>query len=544
MSDMSTMWGSMQNTMGTHLPQVLGALAIFIIGWFVAALVKAGARKALAAMRLNERFSGSTGQRVDIEGVVSLALFWTVILLTLAAMFNALNLALVSGSFSALTTQLFEYAPRLLGALLLSLLAWLVATLVRGLTLKVLDRTTLDERLSEHANMSPISESLSNALFWLVVLLFVPAILGTLQMDGMLAPLREMTAKALDILPNVVAALLIGGVGWIVATVLRNLTTNLLRSAGADQIGNKAGLADTVQISSLAGLLVFIVVFVPALIAALDALKIEAISRPATDMLALLMDAVPRIIAAVLILVVTWMVAIFATRILASLLASVGLDTLPARLGMQHAFQKTKPSILAGHIALIFAMLFAVVEAGNQLGFSRFSDMIMTFVEFAGDVLLGSVILVIGFMLANIAYEAISRASGEGGRGTVVARVARFAILGIVLAMGLRAMGIADDIVNLAFGLTLGAVAVAFALAFGLGGRDAAGRLAARWVDRLTKSGDNPPPPMPAFTPDPLADIPGDPLVDPQTPPAGPAAGPAAVPPVAPPAPTQGNELP
>ena len=543
MSDMSTMWGSMQNTMGTHLPQVLGALAIFIIGWFVAALVKAGARKALAALRLNERFSGSTGQRVDIEGVVSLALFWTVILLTLAAMFNALNLALVSGSFSALTTQMFEYAPRLLGALLLSLLAWLVATLVRGLTLKVLDRTTLDERLSEHANMSPISESLSNALFWLVILLFVPAILGALQMDGLLAPLREMTAKALDILPNVLAALIIGGVGWIVATVLRNLTTNLLRSAGADQIGNKAGLADTVQISSLAGLLVFIVVFVPALIAALDALKIDAISRPATDMLALLMDAVPRIVAAGLILVVTWMVATFATRILASLLASVGLDTLPARLGMQHAFQKTKPSILAGHIALVFAMLFAVVEAGNQLGFSRFSDMIMTFVEFAGDVLLGSVILVIGFMLANIAYEAISRASGEGGRGTVVARVARFAILGIVLAMGLRAMGIADDIVNLAFGLTLGAVAVAFALAFGLGGRDAAGRLATRWVDRLTKSGDTPPP-MPAFTPDPLADIPGDPLVDPQTPPAGPAAGPAAVPPVAPPAPTQGNELP
>ena len=65
--------------------------------------------------------------------------------------------------------------------------------------------------------------------------------------------------------------------------------------------------------------------------------------------------------------------------------------------------------------------------------------------------------------------------------------MARFAILGIVLAMGLRAMGIADDIVNLAFGLTLGAIAVAVALAFGLGGRDAAGRLASRWVDRLGK---------------------------------------------------------
>jgi hypothetical protein len=507
MNQWNAMWDSLQTSMGVHIPQVLGALAIFVIGWFVAALVKAGTRKALALLKLNQRFAGTTGQRVDLEGIVALTLFWVVMLLTLAAMFNALDLSLVSGSFAALTNQLFEYAPRLLGAVLLALLAWLAATLIRGVTQKLLDRTSLDEKLSEHANISPISDSLSNALFWLVILLFVPAILGTLQMEGLLSPLRDMTAKAVDILPNVVAALVIGGVGWVVATVLRNLTTNLLRSAGFDQIGNKAGLAGTVQLSSLAGLLVFIVVLVPALIAALDALHIDAISRPATEMLAMLMDAVPRIIAAGLILLITWLVASFATRLLSSLLANVGFDTLPAKLGMQHAFARTPPSMLAGRIALVFAMLFAVVEAANQLGFHRFSDMIMTFVEFAGDVLLGSAILIIGFMLANVAYEAISRASGDGeGNGSALAKVARFAILGIVLAMGLRAMGIADDIVNLAFGLTLGAIAVAVALAFGLGGREAAGRLASRWVDRLASRQKPTPPADP--TPPPPNDLP------------------------------------
>ena len=84
------------------------------------------------------------------------------------------------------------------------------------------------------------------------------------------------------------------------------------------------------------------------------------------------------------------------------------------------------------------------------------------FIKFGGDVLLGGAILVIGFWLANLVYEAIDRASGENATG--LARIARIAILGLVIAMGLRAMGIADDIVNLAFGLTLGAVAVAFAL--------------------------------------------------------------------------------
>ncbi|MDH3546805.1 MAG: hypothetical protein OEN22_06875, partial [Gammaproteobacteria bacterium] len=65
--------------------------------------------------------------------------------------------------------------------------------------------------------------------------------------------------------------------------------------------------------------------------------------------------------------------------------------------------------------------------------------------------------------------------------------ILRVAILGLVLAMGLRAMGIADDIVNLAFGIILGAVAVAFAVSFGLGGREAAGKQMEYWLSGLRK---------------------------------------------------------
>jgi hypothetical protein len=100
-------------------------------------------------------------------------------------------------------------------------------------------------------------------------------------------------------------------------------------------------------------------------------------------------------------------------------------------------------------------------------------------------VLLGAAILVIGFWLANIAHDAIRRASGEQRVG--LAQLARIAIVGLVIAMGLRAMGIADDIVNLAFGLTFGAVAIAIALSFGLGGREAAGRQMEHWLSQLRK---------------------------------------------------------
>jgi len=59
--------------------------------------------------------------------------------------------------------------------------------------------------------------------------------------------------------------------------------------------------------------------------------------------------------------------------------------------------------------------------------------------------------------------------------------------MAIFLAFGLSTMGIADNIVNLAFGLTLGAAAVAFALAFGLGGREAAGKQLERFFDNINK---------------------------------------------------------
>jgi len=94
-------------------------------------------------------------------------------------------------------------------------------------------------------------------------------------------------------------------------------------------------------------------------------------------------------------------------------------------------------------------------------------------------------ILAIGFWLANVVHGALARGGSENARW--LARIAQVAIIGLVIAMGLRAMGIAPEIVNLAFGLTLGAVAVAVALSFGLGGREAAGRQMEHWLQKLRR---------------------------------------------------------
>jgi hypothetical protein len=484
--DMATFMESLQTTLGTQLPSIIAAIALLIVGWFLAVVVRAGVRRLLSALKVNERIGETTDEKMDVEKGVAVGAFWLIILVTLVGVFNALSLELVSDPFNQLLSQIIGYLPRLLAGALLLILAWILATLLRALSAKALAATKWDERLAEEAGTKPMSKSVGNVLFWLTFLLFVPAILGAFDLEGLLEPVQGMIDEALSMIPNIVAAVAIGFVGWVVARVLRGLVSNLLAAVGVDRFGADVGLSSQVQISRLVGMIVFIFVFIPALIAALDALQIESISAPATEMLSMILEAVPNLLAAAVILIITWYVAKFAADIVSRLLSGLGFDTVPQRLGFSYAFKAPMtPSAIVGGLIVFFAMLFATVEAANRLGFSQVRDLVSTFIEFGGDILLGGAIFIIGYWLANLAFNAIARASGKDTSG--LGQIARLAILGLVIAMGLRAMGIADDIVNLAFGLTLGAVAVAFALSFGLGGRDAAGKQMEHLFSKLRK---------------------------------------------------------
>jgi hypothetical protein len=334
-----------------------------------------------------------------------------------------------------------------------------------------------------------MSSYLGDVLFWLVILLFLPAILGAFELTGLLSPVQGMIDTILGFVPNLFAAAVIGLVGWLVARVLRGLVTNLLEAAGIDKFAQKVESPTPFKLSGVVGTIVYILVFVPALISALDALKIDAVSVPATNLLNQFMSAVPNIIAAVVILLVTFYVARFVGSLVARLLSAAGADGLPAMLGVGGVFSGfLQPSTLASRLIVFFAMLFGTVEAANRLGFTQVRDVVTLFIEFGSHVLMGGVILVIGFWLAGLARRVIEQTEKTGQTSercnVLLARIAQFAILGLVFAMGLRAMGIADDIVQLAFGLVLGAIAVAVALAFGLGGREPARKLLDRWIDQ------------------------------------------------------------
>lgn len=386
----------------------------------------------------------------------------------------------ISQFIDSVVRTMGSYVPQVIGAIIVLIVGWLVALLLKRLTGVLLGKIALDRRIEERTGKAPRIQGFISGLVYSLALVYVLIItLGVLGIEGVLDPLKSMFGSFVGAIPNIIAALLLGILGFILARICGNVVTAL--ATGIDKVATWTKLPESFSPSKLLGQLVFIFVFVPALVAALDALQIRAISQPATEMLGTLMDAIPQILAAALILAVAYILGRFVTEVLATLLANLGADGLPAKTGMEKMFSGLSLSRIAGGVAFFFIMLAATVSAAEKLGLPMLTDIVNSLLVFSGNILLGLVILAIGTWIAQLSHAGLSRTTARGA----VAEIARAAILVLVLAMGLRAMGIADDIVNLAFLLSLGAIAVAFALAFGLGGRSAAGQQLETWFKKL-----------------------------------------------------------
>ena len=471
---------------------VLAAVAILLVGWILALIIAAGAKKLLEKLGTDQHLSKATGHRSNIESIVGRVIFWLVMIIAVIGALNVLNLTSVSGPFSNMIQQFLLFVPQLLAAIAIGFVGWIFANLVKVGLQKLLSRTQLDEKLSAEVGVSPISENISEIVYWLVLLLFLPIVLSILGLNGLLFPVQNMVNEAVLFLPNIFIAGVIVFAGYILAKIVRGIVEGLTRSLGLQQQAQKIGLFKNSDLPKVLGSFVFAIVIITSLIIAFEALGVEAISQPATAMLNEIMNAVPHIIAAGLILIIAYVVSRFVANLLSEIIAGTGVDEVPAKLDIQRFLGTTKVSGAVGYLVVFFTMLFAVSEAANRLGFEQISSLIAMFIHFGANILLGAVILVIGFWLANVVANVVQR--GEYNSSRWLAGLVRVLIMGLVVAMGLRAMGIADSIVNLAFGLTLGAVAVAFALAFGLGGRQPAERLLSDLVDKAKKEGNQPNP--------------------------------------------------
>ena len=510
------------------LPNVIGAIIIGLIGLVVAFVAAWIVRRILESTRIDDniaaRLTGQSPENLSVAKWVGSAVFWIVIVLTVIAVLQRLELTAVSEPLSRLLDTVFGYIPRILSAIVLLALAWLVATIVKTLVVKGLEAFNLDDKLAENTGVDPrqnsikINETLGNALYWFIFLLFLPPILDSLQLNGLLSPVQNLIDQFLAAIPKIILAAIIFAVGWVLAKVVRGIVTNLLSATGVDNLGRRVGLtrgANQFSLSGLAGTIVYVLILIPAAIAALNALDIDAISDPAISMLEQILNFIPLLLAAGIVLTVFYFVGRFVGELVTNLLSTAGFDSVLEVLGLPDisspepatpmaypdpatgivdpsvttiqppARSGKTPSEVAGLVVLVAIVLFGAVTATEILQLEQLTLIVRAVMEIAGQVLIGVLIFGIGIYLANLAFRLIKSSSSSSSN--TLAQAARVAILAFVGAMALGQMGVAPNIVNLAFGLLLGAVAIAIAIAFGLGGREAAGEQVRDWLNELKR---------------------------------------------------------
>jgi hypothetical protein len=299
----------------------------------------------------------------------------------------------ITEPFKDFVDRIFNYLPRVAGAIVLFIVFWLIAKILSWVVRKALKRSKVDERLAKNDLVKnpqayPVANGVATAVFWIVWLCFIPAVIGILQLEGLTGPVESMFEKFFSAIPNILAAGLVLVVAFILGNLLAKLVTALLTRAGFNSILVKMGLAKT---------------------------------EPAED--------------------------------------------------------KVTPSKVAGYALFAAIVILAATGAAEILNWETGQELIRDFLVFAGQVVLGILVIALGIFLATVAGKVI--------RNRALGLTAQAAILVLAVGMGLRAMGFANEIVIIGFGAIVGAVAVAFALAFGLGGRETAGKEFDRFAKAL-----------------------------------------------------------
>ena len=489
----------LNGVIGTSLVNLLIAFLILILGYIVARIIASLVRGLLKRINLDNRMAGALTepgepQRIRVEDTIARVVFWILMLFVIVAFLERLNLTGISAPLSAFLNQLSsEYIPRLIGAGLLVFIAWLVATALRFLVRKGATLAKLDERLSKYGALEEgeqvsIGEPLATAVFWFVFLLFLPAVLSTLGITSVAAPIQGIFDQILLFIPNVLGAAVILLIGWFGARIIRQVVSNLLAAVGIDRYGQRAGMPEERSLSAVIGNVLYIFVLLVVIIAALEQLNIAAISVPTTAMLNTIVNIIPSILGAAVVLIVAYAIARVVGNLVADLLASVGFDSLPGKLGIGWSAERSL-SEWVGSLTVIVIMLFAATSAAEILGSAFIVTALNTFIAFLWNVVLAVVVVAIGLYFANLVYRTVAATKTQNS--AALARLSQAAVVVFSVAMGLRTLGIADDIVNLAFGIILGAIGVAVALAFGLGGREVAGREVEQFVNSMRSSGDD-----------------------------------------------------
>ena len=358
-------------------------------------------------------------------------------------------------------------------AVLLLVLAFIVAAIAKSLIIKLLSKTKLSTMKGTGdggENQGPKTIDLIGKLVQLVVfLLFVPGIFEILGMTQVSAPILTLLNTVWGYVPNILFCVIILWIGFYVAKLVRELLVPVLNKLEVNRLQKIAGIEvrDEGRLSNTIAYIVYVLILIPVIISALYVLDIKAISDPAIAMLSIIFSYIPSLLAALVIIAIGWVLAKFCGNIVTRIIAASGLD---ARLAALAGARDDSPFVLssvAGKTVEVVMIIFFVVESFSTLHLGVLTHIGTAVIAYMPYLLTAVIILAIAFFLGAVAENTLKK-NGHGSLGLVV----KYAIYVIAAFMILNQLGIARTLVDSTFILVIAALAVAFAISFGIGGRE------------------------------------------------------------------------
>ena len=378
------------------------------------------------------------------------------------------------------------YGVPILKALVILVVGWIVAKGVSIATKKVLDKTELDNTLAAKVTGGKaagvaLEAGVARFVYWLIMLFVLMAVFQSLGLTIVTEPINAFVTKIVGFLPQILAAGVLAVIAWAVASLLRVVVANLLGAFQLDQkLTDKAGKEMTkVSLASTLADAVYYLIWLLFLPQIIDALRMEGLS-PVKEMVGQILGFLPSLFGALIIFSLFYVVSRIVQRLATSLLSGIGFDRLPEWLGVGAA--RSGPgsaSAITGYVILSVLLFLGAVQAFKTLGLETVSSLAEQLLAGLFNVVIAVVIFGLGLFLSRVAYKAISPT--DGGPSALLGNVARIAILIFTGAMALFRAGLASEIVTLAFGAVIVGLALAAALAFGLGGREEAAKVIADW---------------------------------------------------------------
>jgi len=367
-----------------------------------------------------------------------------------------------------------EIAEKVGLAILILVITWVLAKAAKWAFAKLVDKIELLQRNTATGDSVGVSlGKIVSLIIWLFGLL---GILQVLELNAVAGPIDNLLRNIMDFLPNLIGAGILAYVGFLIAGIVRDLVTTTAQTLNVDRFANMASKGEVEEvtgstaISKTLGTIAYVFIAIPVAIGALGVLNIASISGPATEMLDMILAAIPRIIAAAVLLGLGYVISKFVVGILTELLVGLGVDRSLGATGLLG--EGTNASTIIARVVQIAIILFFAIAATRMLDFRELTAILNEVLELGGRVVFGAVVIGAGFLIANMLAKLI-----EGTPGTIV----RWATIVIFTFMGLSYTGVGDIITETAFSALVIGAAVAGALAFGLGGREWAARKLDEW---------------------------------------------------------------